>query len=180
MARYNPYRRQLDKMAAALDGKGPAELVEIILHEMGEADKAYKSDKPWRASYARDRECAAQRRLAIDFGASRGWRLSDSDFGIEALSRGGVSGGSDWWCAPPRPHFDHSWFYRVGRRAAAIATHPYHVDEEECRAFAAARGLTVEFPDYPSWYYPGHSIFVVYIGLVGLRPASRPALEQAS
>jgi hypothetical protein len=149
-------------------GKSPAELVEIILSEMNEATDARKVNKAGRVQSARDRQRAAQRRLALDFGAARGWRLSDSDFGIDALSRGGVSGGSDWCREPPRPFFDHSWFYRVGRRTAAIATHPYHVNEVECRAFAASRGLTVEFPaDYPSWYYPGHSKLAVYIGPVG-------------
>jgi hypothetical protein len=178
---YNPYpyRRHLDKMAAALDGKSQTELVEIILREMDEAADAWRANENRKAESATDRKRAAQHRLASDFGAARGWRISNSDFGITALSRGGVRGGKDWWCAPPRPVFDHSWFYRVGRRAAAIATHPYVVDEAACREYAAAIGLTVEFPDYPSWWFPGHTVFALYIGPVG-RAAPVGSLETAS
>jgi hypothetical protein len=134
-----------------------------------EAADASRANKHLQARYLHDRMYAIQRRLALDFGALHGWRLSDSHFGIEALARGGVSGGEDWWCEPPRPYFDHCYYYRVNRRAAAIVAHLYDYDDVECRAFAVSNRLTIEQQgDYPSWWFPGFTTLVVYAGPVGL------------
>lgn len=66
---------------------------------------------------------------------------------------------------------DHAYCVKRGRYAAAIAAHLYEGEfaahRARCEALAARYGLTLEVPDYPSWYYPGATRFVLYIGPAG-------------
>ena len=64
----------------------------------------------------------------------------------------------------PHDQFDHPYYYRRGRHAAAIAAHLYgwpHV-RERCEATARQHGLVLEVPDFPSWWFPGQTTLVVY------------------
>ena len=141
-----------------------ADEIRRLEDEIAEETKA-KSYNIVRRLIGRQREL--QHRLAVDFGERRGWRLADKPFGIDALIRGKVSGRNDWEVGP-HPYFDHCSYYRLNRRAAAIAAHLYDftLREERCAAYADEAGLTLEIPDYPSWYYPGFSKLFVYIGPV--------------
>ncbi|WP_254021055.1 hypothetical protein [Mesorhizobium escarrei] len=50
---------------------------------------------------------------------------------------------------------DHVFYYRVGRRPAAIVSHPYHVDERAVAELRQRYLLNVVVDDYPSWRNPG-------------------------
>ena len=102
--------------------------------------------------------------LAIDFGLSRGWTLTMADFSPAVLAgrkaHGGYLPNGSWSFA------DHTYWYRQGRRAAAVATHPYDVDESyrtEAARWAAGKGLSITDPtDFPSWWLPGRTAFVLF------------------
>jgi hypothetical protein len=108
-------------------------------------------------------------RLALDFADSREWILARTDFGLATLARGGCWGAE----SPALVHdtFDHPYYFRRNRRAAAIAAHLYEgafqANRARCEALAGRLGLTLELPDYPSWYYPGATTLVVYVGPAG-------------
>jgi hypothetical protein len=115
------------------------------------------------------RRVARKRRLAIEFGEKYGWRLSEKRFGLLALKRRSVfsmirddADVSDDHL--PHELFDHPYFYRVDRKAVAIAAHPYGFNKNACDDFAKRHGLKLEVPDFPSWWYPNATTLVVYIG----------------
>jgi hypothetical protein len=112
------------------------------------------------------------KRLAVDFGRRYGWQSSDRPFTIRTLARGGVHD-SEELAGSYDPEFcDHPHWYRSRRHARAIAAHLYVTgsDQEsavkarqgEILIWAAARGLQASFPDYPSWWYPGWTMLVLY------------------
>jgi hypothetical protein len=105
-----------------------------------------------------------QHRSAVLFGESRGWTLSKSGFDYRTIARRGVHSGRHYVGLPPG--CDHSWFYRLDRRAVAIATHPYAAAFEHkrsaCEAFRARYGLGLAVLDWPSWYCPGASVFILW------------------
>jgi len=82
-----------------------------------------------------NRQNAIERRLAIDFGAARGWTLSPSSFGLRTLAEGKQHGRWQRFTASydrTNPgalmffdQFDHPYYYRRDRKAAAIAAHLY-------------------------------------------------------
>jgi len=106
--------------------------------------------------------------LAEGFADRHGLRRADKGYSAAVLARGGVHDGGiprdDWsWFAA-----DHRYFFRRNRKASAVAAHVYgtrnpdkvHAD---CMAFAERAGLQVTFPtDWPSWWYPGETILVVF------------------
>jgi len=107
-----------------------------------------------------------KRQAAIEFGKDRGWKLSDAPFDLETLARRGVSGGS-YWSRRPRELLDHSEFYRVNRRAAAIVSHTYLMGDNyglsKAHECADAFGLVFEWiGTEQSWYYPGRTNLVVF------------------
>ena len=111
---------------------------------------------------------ASQRRLAVLFGQSRGWRLSRSAFSPTVLARNGLFDGRgyhfEYW---PRELVDHGYFYRKNRLAIGVASHLYgdfhDAKRKEIEAFAAHHGLKAEWPeDFPSWWVPGSTRLVVY------------------
>ena len=111
---------------------------------------------------------ALKYRLAFDFGKQYGWKQSSREFTPMVLARGGVwdrecYGARGLW---PREFADHPYFYRMGRNAAALASHPYDVTKATkiaAKAWAEANGLTVAFPDdFPSWWFPGDTTLVVF------------------
>jgi hypothetical protein len=68
---------------------------------------------------------------------------------------------------------DHAEFYRTkDRKAAAIAAHLYDFERkaEACSDLAARYGLVLELPDIPSWYLPGRTRTVLYLGPQGRKP----------
>lgn len=124
------------------------------------------------------RRVAAKRRLATEFGAERGWKLAKKRFGLIALKRGTtyslIRSDADA-LADQLPHdfFDHPYFYRREGKAAAIAAHLYHFDQQAVAAFASENGLAWETPNFPSWWYPGATRLVVFtkadqVGIVGI------------
>jgi len=114
----------------------------------------------------------SQRRLAVLFGQSRGWRLSRSAFSPTVLARNGLFDGRgyhfEYW---PRELVDHGYFYRKNRLAIGVASHLYgdfhEAKRQEIEALAAHYGLKAEWPeDFPSWWVPGGTRLVVYTALV--------------
>jgi hypothetical protein len=123
-------------------------------------------------------------RLALDFIEPRGWRFNTAQtFDLITLSRGGVHDGRRGWgnawehMVPGRHHdlLDHPYWFKSGKRAAAVAAHLYGREHvvERCRALAARYWLDCEIPDYPSWHNDG-AMLVVYVGPAG-RGVSPPA-----
>lgn len=112
-----------------------------------------------------------QQAAAIDFGASRGWSLSQKQFDLIALAEGKQHQGArplDMSLSMLHQCFDHPYFYRRNRKAAAIVAHLYGWPKvrPECEKAAAMYGLTLNVPDLPSWWYDGTTI-VAYIGPAG-------------
>jgi hypothetical protein len=61
--------------------------------------------------------------------------------------------------------FDHGYYYRLDRCAAAIAAHVYDWAPEKLEAAAdwgAQRGLAVSIPEFPSWWYPGRTTLLLW------------------
>jgi hypothetical protein len=124
-------------------------------------------------------EDAAQHRLAVDFGASRGWTLTTKDFGLRTLAEGKQHDFGHRYTMFRRDlnpsagefhdQFDHPYHYRRQRKAAAIAAHLYNypANKAECEKLAAHYGLDFEVPDFASWWNPGGTTLVVYIGWEG-------------
>jgi len=107
-----------------------------------------------------------KRQAAIEFGKDRGWKLSDAPFSLQTLARRGVSGDS-YWQNRPTQIIDHSDFYRVNRRAAAIVSHTYLQGDdyglEMAQECADNFGLVFEWiGTEQSWYYPGRTSLVVF------------------
>ncbi len=111
--------------------------------------------------------------LAIDFGLSRGWTLTMADFSPAVLANRKAHGGyndNGWWS-----FVDHTFWYRQGRYAAAVATHPYTVDggyRTEAACWANNKKLSITYPaDFPSWWLPGRTTLVLFTPM--LPPAVR-------
>jgi hypothetical protein len=148
-----------------------------------EAERNWKASRDWRAKDTAQREFAmeraAQLRLAIDFGAGRGWKLTNSDFGLRTLAEGKQHDGGQRYSMFGRHtnpsagdyhyNFDHSYYYRRDRKAAAITAHLYGFPSirAACEKLAAEFGLEFEVPDFPSWWNPGATTLVVYVGPAG-------------
>ena len=118
------------------------------------------------------RRAARRRRLAEEFAASRGWNLSDRPFGLIALKRGTLYshiGSPADVLADELPHalFDHKGFFRTKKRAIGVAAHLYRVDVPTIEAFVKEYGLKAETPYFPSWWWPGVTTLVVYVGDAG-------------
>jgi hypothetical protein len=129
-------------------------------HEMNLARRAQLAGlKIWQRRALWEAERAHQREAARAFGAARGWALSDSAFGVETLARGGCSGAGDGLL--PRGAWDHPYFYRVGRRAAAVAAHLYD-GVEHASGWARSVGLVASFPPEPSWWNYPHTTLILY------------------
>ena len=102
--------------------------------------------------------------LAIDFGLSRGWTLTMADFSPATLANRKAHGGcNDHGCWD---FVDHTFWYRQGRHATAVATHPYAVDDRyrtEAARWAGVRNLSITYPaDFPSWWLPGRTTLVLF------------------
>lgn len=126
---------------------------------------------PEMVSERRDRHAEArelQQQLAADFGRRHGWQLSPTRFFLTTLARGGVFDRDDVDLAlggdEGHEGYDHPYFYRVNRRARALAVHLYDAKDRqgEILTWAKDRGLQASFPDYPSWWYPGQTTLVLY------------------
>src|SRR4051794_35830767 len=76
---------------ADLLSKTMKELYEIRKQERGKTGKLFPINRAIRERAIREKEwleTVLQHRLAVDFGAQHGWRLSQTDFGLRTLSRG--------------------------------------------------------------------------------------------
>jgi hypothetical protein len=59
--------------------------------------------------------------------------------------------------------FDHPSFWRHPDGRYAVAAHLYDLDDEkrdEIEELCERFGLQAEYPDFPSWWYPGQTTFV--------------------
>lgn len=114
-----------------------------------------------------------QQRLAVLFGATRGWTLSRSDFTAAVLARRGLFDGRGTCADPwPRELIDHPFYYRKDRMASAVAAHLYGTFDATKRqniaALAELKGLRATWPeDFPSWWLPGRTTLVVYTPMTG-------------
>jgi hypothetical protein len=108
---------------------------------------------------------ALQHHLAVEFGRIHGWTPARHDFTLECLAWRGLHSGSRHWLAGNSDTLDHPFFYRLGRRAAAIAAHLYDHSTGEWRAeltaWAATHHLASSFPDFPSWWFPSWTTLVL-------------------
>jgi hypothetical protein len=115
-------------------------------------------------------------RMALDFIEPRGWVLAQRGFDLKTLASGKyytTGGGCDRIPGSYHTELDHAYLFRVvNGRAAAVGANLYGWESEDvvkrCHALAERYGLTLEVPDYPSWYYPERAKLVVYIGPAGL------------
>ena len=103
------------------------------------------------------------------FAASRGWTVGKHAFSLRQLLTATHSRswydyrGESWY-----PAIDHAEYYRLPTRPwrpAAILSHSY-APSAEITKFAADNGLSVEFLDMPSWYYPGGTTAVLFTAKV--------------
>jgi len=108
---------------------------------------------------------ALRNQYARRFGRSRGWNLGQTGFSPSALAKGigqrsGRHRGGDW------KYLDHSYWYWWNYRPAAVATHPYSVNDqykEQAGQWAKERGLNVNYPsDFETWWYPRRTTLVVF------------------
>jgi hypothetical protein len=150
-----------------------ASLSALILQKMHEAAEHSRAGRQRELRISEREHSAAQRRLAIDFGEVRGWKLTDRQFDLMTLSRGKQHSGARDYSGRHQPghhhsSFDHPYFYKRDRKAAAIVAHLYGWPSDTCRAecaeIADRYGLKIETPDFPSWWYPGGTTLVVYTG----------------
>jgi hypothetical protein len=63
--------------------------------------------------------------------------------------------------------FDHDRTFKTAGRLRAtdafvIASNPYGPRKKEAIAFAEQVGCDVEFPDFPSWWYPGSTTLITF------------------
>jgi hypothetical protein len=177
-------RRAIRMLAEDFAGLDPAAVVERLEQHRAtgqEAERQWEAtfDQRWqaRARRAFALSYAAQYRLATDFGAARGWRLSDARFTLRVIAEGKQHDGGRLFDRYRNPNagdfhdnFDHPYYYRNNRRAAAIAAHLYNYPGNRlaCERLAGAFGLRFEVPDFPSWWNPGSTTLVVYVGPAGL------------
>lgn len=108
-------------------------------------------------------------RLWCEFGNTRGWLPTRSWFSTQVLANGKVHAGRGRHYGREWPFTDHRYAFRwPDRRAAAVAGNPYDLgpDDTDGRAraaeWAAINGLKVSFPDFPSWWNPGHTNLVLF------------------
>ena len=116
---------------------------------------------------------------AIEFGKTKGWSLSKSVFDFKVLSEGKIHCGSrdSFGDGTINPSYhsgisnlnrlvDHAYYYRKNKRAVAIAAHLYDYPnvEKECRILACRFNLIFDVPDYVSWWNPGLTTLVLYVG----------------
>jgi hypothetical protein len=118
-----------------------------------------RSGGRWRASRA--------------FGEMRGWTLAYGDgegarFGIYPIVRGSKRQPSRATTVlGPQDLFDHPFGYKDAEGfPVAIVSYPYsgHGKRDAARTFASGHGLRVEFPDLPSFWYPGRTSIFVWTG----------------
>jgi hypothetical protein len=116
---------------------------------------------------------AMQCAMALLFGDSRRWHLTEMRFGLFSLARGqDCDGIGDEWLGKYGFEgeildcFDHPYWYRRKGRPAAIVAHLYHGERLRPRCAAIARSLELRFetPDFPSWWAPGRTTLVTFIG----------------
>lgn len=95
------------------------------------------------------------------FAKQNGWKESRSRFSADCLARHNTHG--RYVSDLPHTYFDHSYFFRDSDgRASAIVAHLYNCDMDDVRKYAESVNLSVDFPDFPSWWYPGATTLVVY------------------
>jgi hypothetical protein len=63
--------------------------------------------------------------------------------------------------------FDHDRTFKTAGRLRAtdtfvIASNPYGDRREEAAAFASRTGCSVEYPDFPSWWFPGSTTLITF------------------
>jgi hypothetical protein len=172
----------LFRLADQFAGLEPDDIVDRMKQHNDAGSESYRC---WEASrLARDlaearREFAlgraAQVRLAIDFGAPRGWRWTQFVFGLRTLAEGKRHAIGQLFRSRDKypiandfqAQFNHPYYYLRDSKAAAIAAHlnnpPFYEEtRSECETVACRFGLTFEVPDFPSWHYPGSTVLVLY------------------
>jgi hypothetical protein len=166
-----------DEVAQETAALEPRELVDMMVATRLRRDVA-DDKKQWIKQHLMGlRHAELQRTLARRFGAERGWTLSSSAFSLRTLSRGKRHGGryilngDGFFEGSIADCFDHPYWFRHDGAAAAIAAHLYGFphNKADCEAVAAEYGLRFETPDFPSWWYPGGTTLVVYVGPAGGR-----------
>jgi hypothetical protein len=112
-------------------------------------------------------------RLAGEFGRRHGWIRAKSTFwNPEILARRSTTASSmrsGESMGLPHDLFDHAYCYREASRpyrAAGIAAHLYNNSAEhpgDLTERAGRLGLVLSWPDFPSWWYPGHTALALYV-----------------
>ena len=97
-----------------------------------------------------------RKRVAKEFGRINGWVLSDRMFLIGNLSFLGK------YKEPLFKYIDHTYFYRsYNNKPIAFAVHLYDWSDDIYK-WANDHSLVANFPEFPSWHYPGYTTLVVY------------------
>lgn len=180
-------QRQLEQDIKQYEGVDPWQLADLLrktMEEVRDISRAYsamsKSDEPQKRAEARRDlrrkewfQNVLRHRLMIDFGAQFGWKPSHTEFGLKTLSQGKMHGnmgyGDNPYSGSFHDQFDHPYYYRHERKAAAIAAHLYNypTNRESCLELAELYNLRLIVPDFPSWWFPGFTTLVAYVGKGG-------------
>lgn len=116
--------------------------------------------------------------LAIEFGRRHGWNRARSIFwnaGVLArrsTTASSIRTGESFGLEGDL--FDHSYCYREASRpyrAAAIAAHLYNNSASkpgDLAEKANSLGLTLSWPDFPSWWLPGSTSLALYVPATSL------------
>ena len=123
-------------------------------------------DEPSRyADAARWAEVQALREvLRTELGRRLGWTWGKGARGAEGLLGQRPRDGD----MDRPPGADHGSHYRIGRRVMALVEQPYRRPDDDAagrsdmHAWAAARGLALTVPDFPSWWYPGRTALCLF------------------
>jgi len=126
--------------------------------------------EPAAQTMTRYRALTAHRDAVMEaYGAERGWTRSKAQFLPSTLAKGAMHNGGRRVDAASREMpwnlMDHVYYWKQGRRPAAIVAHPYGCNtgekRAEAQAWAARHGLRLTFPtDFPSWRFPGWTTLV--------------------
>ena len=121
-------------------------------------------DEEWRRLGAR---------LAAEFGRRHGWIRARRRFWSPAILARRSTHASSMRQADTyglqHDLFDHAYGYREPNRpyrAAGIAAHLYDSSADhpgDLAASAKSMGLILSWPDFPSWWYPGHTALALYV-----------------
>jgi hypothetical protein len=89
-----------------------------------------------------------------------------------------VAGKGGWLHHRTHDVFDHDRTFKTTGRLRAtdtfiIASNPYGDRKKEAAAFAERTGCSIEYPDFPSWWFPGFTTLITFTNRRKAPPLAR-------